>query len=1471
MFRNKEGRLALCLAMALGAVLVSRPARAANITLQGTIATDDAVQLFNLTVATAGSVDIRSYGYAGGTTSTGTVVPRGGFDTILTLFNASGAFIDDNDEGAGVATDPATGLAADARLTENLTSGNYIVALTQYDNFSIGNLAAGFAEQGHSNFTADPSFAGGGPCPGNMFRDISGTAGRCRNGNWTVDFVNVASVSAVASTPEPSALLLAGAGLALLLLGRFSRRKVALLTGGLVVALTSVPVKAQTDCPSATSGPDYCNVSDFLNGQRTLLQVTDLQIINLVPGVGPQFTQVKTSNSNQTPQTPFIPPNLGGVDSSTVPATFSAHMFNQPSATTITTLDNNGTFALWLQNVASLATGNGIWYPTVTGDNPLLMSGAVADFNQDGYDDLALSFNDYNGVYTLWVMTPNNINDASQGVRRGLTYVNANPLSAIAAGDFAGDGEHEIAGLTILPSGGLKLVIYTINPSTLVGTVASSLTLTTPGASSSTPITVLSMTTGRFTSLTHDQLAVAYATASNQTRVEFIDFPDGNLNAQEIAHHTPTLPNVTTPGGYIQVKAGKFGLPTNPYDQIVYHNSSTETGAISRFFAILSVSVDSTGTTTFQQYAPVIYDTYPCAAANGVQVGNFDNRQPDPLNPGQTEHNPNSQIAFLFCNGTTDSSGHEQFDLNIYSVDPSSFSVTLISATSAIISPSEFPSFVPTDLQGRSLILGEPTKITIDSNISPIVVIGAPPMHVDYLVPPNETNATVLNVSVVPDTFHTSYNTSSSTGNSGSTTNKTSWSFGAKESVNGSLTIGNPNVEGVKLSDTLTAAQNLKGQSTNTNGTFSSEQISSMFSTGFGDDVIFVDSQFNIWSYPVIGQTVCPAATPNCPPGQQGPLTIQFSAPNGNAATTISKGAMLSWYQPPWEPGNIFSYPAPSQLADIKPKLTTLATGTAFATNGGTSQQTTSWTNNTTTSQTVGFDQDYSFDNNFSAQGSFSFAGIGAGGGYSLDLSGSYGLSTLSQTTTALDSSTGLTINVPGTFATPSSFAYIVAPVITGSTPGQNVVDSQPNTSDLQTYGRLRGIFTADPLDTTAGAGGWWGSNDNVYGNYPDVALNHPARWTSVQSGIPSSGNPIPANCLPLGTGNLMDCASVATPDPSDPADDPFHWLRGFFISSANFPDQGPQLEYVNAGDWVNLSVRVYNYSFTPMPPNTIVHVAFYYMPWNTTTQKPADSQGTSYLINDNVVTASPIPAWSDAPGAPLNWTIVGTPFNTGTVVRPTDSDVSVVFWVVVWMEDVGMVTEVPYHGLTGVPPTFGSWTEAVNFECPNLNSCYSNNVGLFKQPLYIASAGQSASNGQSASAVQSSFAAAKLYSANSSRFGGGPGAGTPSVDIGKLELSDSRVTLRDKVRVSATVSAEGADARTMSVNFYDGDPKEGGRLYEMVRIPHIPEGGRYKVVASYRPITCGRHELFAVMNQGKPNEVVRRAPTLRVACNAWE
>ncbi|MBV9223639.1 MAG: DVUA0089 family protein, partial [Acidobacteriaceae bacterium] len=213
----------------------------------------------------------------------------GGFDTILTLFSASGGLLTENDDGTGVATDPTAGLARDARITANLAAGSYLLALTQYDNFARGNLADGFVEAGHPNFTAAPSFATGGACPGNLFRDISGTAGRCRNGNWTVDFTNVASVTAV---PEPSALLLAGLGLAFLLVSRCRRRKtVTLLAGGLVAGSSLFAQSGQN--------PDFTNVNDILHGNRTLFQVTDLEIASTNSLNSVDLYQLPMSNSSR--------------------------------------------------------------------------------------------------------------------------------------------------------------------------------------------------------------------------------------------------------------------------------------------------------------------------------------------------------------------------------------------------------------------------------------------------------------------------------------------------------------------------------------------------------------------------------------------------------------------------------------------------------------------------------------------------------------------------------------------------------------------------------------------------------------------------------------------------------------------------------------------------------------------------------------------------------------------------------------------------------------------------------------------------------------------------------------------------------------------------------------------------------------------------------------------------------------------
>jgi hypothetical protein len=175
----------------------------ATVSFSGNFKVDDDVQLFNYSVPNTALVTIGTTSYA-----------VGGFQTILTLFDAAGNFLFDN-TGYGTATD--------ASITWNSLGGQqFIVALTQYDNFAFQpTLADGFTEQGNLNFTAELPFNN--PIPGGQFL-LPG--GEQRTSAWTVQFSSTETLTASqvgAAVPEPAAIFLTAAGL--LACCGFGRRK----------------------------------------------------------------------------------------------------------------------------------------------------------------------------------------------------------------------------------------------------------------------------------------------------------------------------------------------------------------------------------------------------------------------------------------------------------------------------------------------------------------------------------------------------------------------------------------------------------------------------------------------------------------------------------------------------------------------------------------------------------------------------------------------------------------------------------------------------------------------------------------------------------------------------------------------------------------------------------------------------------------------------------------------------------------------------------------------------------------------------------------------------------------------------------------------------------------------------------------------------------------------------------------------
>jgi hypothetical protein len=1177
----------------------------------------------------------------------------------------------------------------------------------------------------------------------------------------------------------------------------------------------------------AQSNPDFSNVNDILQGNRTLLQITDLQV-NFTTGTANsaqvESYQLETSKSEVT-KTSLIkiphPVRNYGLEAN---KSFSGWMFNQPQAITVTEANTPLNFQRFLitQNIRNTGPSLSLVYPAI----PVLAStsftaGAMADFNRDGYDDFAFSF-DHKGSIRIAtacdVNKPNNNScqdDANNpSVLKFGPRAFLDPLKDMTAGDFNGDGQPEIAGLSLMENGGLKLVIYSVDPESLAITSASSLVLNTTDAGS--PITHVSIARGKFNTLAHDQLAVTFATTSTPPRVETIDFQPNTLTPIEQPALTPS--EATVPDGYIQVKTGHFALPGNPYDQIVFHSSGTSSGG--RFFEILSVDPKNLTLSTNPQ---LTYNHSPCAA--GIEVGNFDHQQPDPLKPDKTQYNPNAQIALLYCS----TQANTQL-LNIYSVatDPNNAMTFKVVDPPDSDTPLQVPfgsaALVATDIQGRSVTLGEPTKVVVQNTAQPSVIAAMPPMHLDYIPPRSGEAPTLLNLSAIPDGFRTVYETNETSSSQSSTTNTTSYSFGTQLTVEAGFEIGD--VEGglgLDVSTTLRSAQNNKTMFEQEYGQYESSSFDASVKTRLADQVWYTDSRFNIYVYPVIGQTAC--AKPNCAESEKVPLTIQFSGPD---KTWISRtdGNLIPWYQPPWEPFNIFSYPAnKEQLQKIAPNMTSLSKEPAvsFRTDSSETIDRTSWNTTNTQGSTAAFDQNYSFEHDFSVSGALSYGPFTGRAGLSLNLSGSSGFSNLSKSATSVGRSAGIGIEKPGTFLTPTTYNYLFTPYIIGQTKPDTVVDNEPLNADVTSFGLLRTAFTVDPTD--AQSGGWW---KQAYRNAPDVALNHPSRWHLRQVGVV---DPLPPNCLNIGfMGTNMDCFDLEPSLPNDLWVSNFHIMRGFFISSALSPEKGPQLTTATAGDKLALQARVYNYSFASMPNGSKVHVRFYAQQIDKDDKhKPV---GDSILINNADVVLDPIPPFSDDDGAPLNWVLASTNFDT------TGFDAKyLTFWVVVWIEDANgkLVPDIEGHGLRSIPGALKSLADVQT-------ETYSNNVGFYNSVFFVFPAG--------------SLAATT----------GGDGE-PATIEIGNTQLSAKRVLQGQTVDVSAELVAENNSASGVTAFFYDGDPHDGGVVFGLERTPYIAQNGTYQVEAPFNADVCGKHDLFVVVHQGTPDEVLGRVGKLKVDC----
>jgi hypothetical protein len=284
----------------------------------------------------------------------------------------------------------------------------------------------------------------------------------------------------------------------------------------------------------------------------------------------------------------------------------------------------------------------------------------------------------------------------------------------------------------------------------------------------------------------------------------------------------------------------------------------------------------------------------------GQAPGNFDQA---PAGPGN-EHAELQLAVLMQCGDWT------RFRIATFSLDSftdetyASFSVSYAvsnTATSAALATGDF--------QGRSLLLGPPQVLRFQY-ASTNLIIGSPPMHVDHVTPVGSSDAVHLNLSAMAGQAGYSAGMVTSETETVQTAQKSTTSYNATGAIQGTASLQLGGVFwGFDASVTAVAEANYDAQVSSAYNTYGEIQSTATAITGFGDLLDYNLFRVNIYAYPVIGQSACLADDRECASSDEVPLYMIYSGTDQQSRTS-SSGAPLEWYQPPQQPGNIFSCPA---------------------------------------------------------------------------------------------------------------------------------------------------------------------------------------------------------------------------------------------------------------------------------------------------------------------------------------------------------------------------------------------------------------------------------------------------------------------------------------------------------------------------------------------------------------------------------
>lgn len=375
------------------------------------------------------------------------------------------------------------------------------------------------------------------------------------------------------------------------------------------------------------------------------------------------------------------------------------------------------------------------------------------------------------------------------------------------------------------------------------------------------------------------------------------------------------------------------------------------------------------------------------------------------------------------------------------------------------------PFLAVADLDGDSMLLGEPIHLTLQDKITPLLFLEEPPKHVD-----GNASGDVENYTRRSDLF-IQYAKSEAESNSTTSTLEVGADFAAKLETAAGGTAGadipllGKAEASVESKHTFSAAT--EGKYGKIDEAYSSRSTSLSGQTNRDDYVLFRCHSVHVWRYPILGWNLRAESS-----DMEGQAYYQVILPDSGAedqAVHLMPGLRVDWYQPVHMNGNVLSYPSSSaQIAgfsqdDLLSGLVTLDVG-----GGNSASRTVSWSSESVKEDMKSLKQSMAYDYEMQMSSKVECMGNKASASLKTEVHADGSLLGAKTGTTSITKENAFDMEIP---AISSPLAYSMTPLM---------------------YKTSAGLLKAGHL-----VGNVFGDDDwsLAYEGAPDVALNLPRTW----------------------------------------------------------------------------------------------------------------------------------------------------------------------------------------------------------------------------------------------------------------------------------------------------------------------------------------------------------------------------------------